>query len=164
MARPILILMLMMTQLLSGTGVSVYLCIGCDGSFGIHAGSDSCPPCQSDSTNSCHSCRDSAPEHHQSSCARHGSERPTPDTGNEFVAEASCGCTHIPVVVSSDQPSRAVRTSVTVDVEQFRSLVALPTFIGSDWHVLSRALLDDYPASAVADFFLTVVSTVVIRC
>jgi hypothetical protein len=162
MARSLLILMLMTTQLLAGSGASVYLCIGSGGSYCLDAGPDSCTCCHEEHGNTGDGCKH---EHGDSACNHHDQDPQPIQLGTDgLTAVDQCGCTHIPVMLSSDLPTSTARTSVTLDVERLASLVALPLECRvNEWLVDQPAFHRSDPPP-VATFTLTVVSTVVIRC
>lgn len=160
MAKWSLILMLMTTQLLAGSCDSIYLCIGSDGTYRIDGGPDACSTCQVTCEASCTACS-GVERLGDSPCSTHLGERNCRSAVEKL--EESCDCTHIPVVLSSDQPARTVRSSVAVELE-LSSLVVQPPAIGLIYlPVLSSRLCSDC-TSAIPSFSLTVVSTVVIRC
>lgn len=165
MIKSLLILMLMTTQLLAGSGVSVYLCIGSDGSYRIDAGRDSCTSCKVTCGAGCNPCSDdSAGQHDGLPCGTHGNDRLLQQAIETLAVEESCDCTHIPIMTSSDQPTRAARTSITVDLERFSSLVAQAPGIGLAYLPVPQSSFHCCDTSTVPDFTLTVVSTVIIRC
>lgn len=165
MSKSLLILMLMTTQLLTGGGVSGYICISSNGSFGFHFGSSSCTSCQvaceadgksRGDSNSQQSC--------SSSCGKHRVDRLKKVTiGTQGVAR-SCDCTHIPVTIESEQSTRVARKSVTADYEELASLVALLPTIGNCCQAISQTTFHSIGIPVVPNFSLTVISTVVIRC
>jgi hypothetical protein len=159
MAKPLLILMLLTAQLLTGSSVSVYLCIASDGSLRTDTGPDSCTSCQD-------TCSDSACG--ALTAERHGSERQGRNrllqTCEVPALETPCDCVHIPIVTSSDQPARTAQSSITLEFEQLSSLVAPVSSIGLGCLSLSRPNVLYCDVCGVHDFTLTVISTVIIRC
>lgn len=165
MVKSLLILMLVMTQLLAGSGDSVYLCIGNDGSYSIHAESAPCAPGQVTCGSGCHSCNDASPgQQERSPCGNHPGDRAVFQTGDPLVLAGTCDCTHIPVVMASDQPTRTTRNSIAVDFEWLSSLLAQAPTIDIAYQSVLQLTFHCYDTSTVPDFTLTVVSTVVIRC
>jgi len=161
MAKSLLILMLVATQLLAGSGGSLYLCISGDGSFCcLDSGPGSCTCCheQDDDPPACASDCDEV------TCRCHD-RRETPADPTVEIANEGCGCIHIPLIVSAAQPTRVVRARTPTDAERLRQLMAsLPSI-----DVAHTAIVASPPASwggppAVPQFALTVVSTAVIRC
>jgi len=165
MAKSLLILMLVTTQLLAGSGDSVYLCIGNDGSYSIHAECDSCTPSQVTCETGCHSCNDSSlGQQGRSPCGNHPGDRAVSQIGDPLVMAGACDCTHIPLVMASDQPTRTTRNSIAVDFEWLSSLLAQAPTIDIAYQSVLQLTFRCYDTSTVPDFTLTVVSTVVIRC
>lgn len=165
MVKSLLVLMLVMTQLLAGSGDSVYLCIGNDGSYSIHAGSAPCTPGQVTCGSGCHSCNDASPgQQERSPCGNHLGDRAVSQTGDPLVLAGACDCTHIPLVMASDQPTRTTRNSIAVDFEWLSSLLAQAPTIDIAYQSVLQLTFRCYDTSTVPDFTLTVVSTVVIRC
>lgn len=168
MAKSLLILMLMTTQLLAGGGGSVYLCISNDGTCCcIDAGPASCTCCHEQETiqhDTC--CAEPGCEVASESCCEFHEEGSPSSNHYGVVAVDSCGCTHIPVMVSSDQPTTVTRSSMTTDAERISLLVALPLSLGSGFEISAPSLHFRWngPPTTVPDFALTVISTVVIRC
>lgn len=165
MTKSLLILVLMTTQLLAGSGASVYLCIGSDGSYRIDAGRDSCTSCKVACGAGCTACSDdSTGQHDDLPCGTHGNDRPFQQAIEMLASEESCDCTHIPIVTSSDQPTRTARTSIAVDFEQLSVLVAQAPGIGFAYLPVPQSSFRCCDTSAVLDFTLIVVSTIIIRC
>ncbi|WP_437186511.1 hypothetical protein SH668x_003665 [Planctomicrobium sp. SH668] len=169
MAKSLLILMLMTTQLLAGSGGSVYLCISNDGEYCcLDTGPRSCTCCQEHQQEAAHEtcCSDAGCTEGiaEPSCGHHDETSPCPEQ-NRVVKDDACGCTHIPVAASAGHPTTVTRPTVTVDSERLALLVAwLPTWLsGTD----AASFLPHFRWTgppAVPDFTLTVISTVVIRC
>jgi len=158
--------MLMTTQLLAGSGGPVYLCISNDGSYCcIDTGPASCTCCHGQEAiqhDAC--CGEPGCEAVSESCCEPHDEDPSQSDGHGLAAVDPCGCTHIPVMVSSDQPITA-RSSTTTDVERLSLLVALPLALGSGLEIAAPSPHIHWSGPpAVPDFALIVISTVVIRC
>jgi hypothetical protein len=156
MAKSLLILMLVTTQLLAGHSGTLYLCVSDDGSFCcIDTGSASCVCCH-DEEKSAHASCCSDPE-----CE----EKPTESQQLGLSAGDPCGCTHIPVMVSADQPATVSRSSIMTESERLSLHIALlsASFVYVEVVAPSPHLCWSGPP-AVPDFALTVISTVVIRC
>jgi len=165
MAKSLLILMLVMTQLAAAGRGSVYLCIGDDGNYCcLDAGPESCKCCHDEQKQQHDACCEVCDEEHPGRPSQHqGDDEPQPCDG-VLVAADSCGCTHIPVVMSSDESRNAVRSTLSVDVERSFSLMALPRALGSAGDAIAHPLSRWADPPAVPDIALTVLSTVVIRC
>jgi len=167
MSKTLLILMLMATQLLAGTGGSLYLCISNDGScccFDVGPESCTCGRGHKDGsagraaascdcgevTCQCHEC--------------HETSIPESEATIE-VANEDCGCVHIPLMVSVEQPTRTVRSTIATDAERLALLIAsLPSIsVNHTFSVNSPEVRWNGPP-AVPEFALTVISTVVMRC
>jgi hypothetical protein len=165
MAKSLIILMLMTTQLFAGSGESVYLCISNDGSYCcLDAGPETCTCCRNHEEPSEDACCSNAACAGEVACGHHDETSPCPNYFGR-IASDPCGCTHIPVMSSAAKPTTIARTSVRAEAERLALLDAcLPTcFIGVDAATLSPHLRWTGPP-AVPDFTLTVISTVVIRC
>jgi len=157
MAQSLLILMLVTTQLLAGNSGTVYLCVSNDGSY--------C--CIDTGSTSCECCHDEQEAAHDACCSDPacGDEAP-PFRQQGLLAGDPCGCTHIPVLISADQPATVVRPSNRTESERLALLVAwLPSlFLGSQVGVLTSLPTRWSGPPAAPDFALTVISTVVLRC
>lgn len=168
MFKSLLMLMLMTTQLLAGSGGSLYLCVSNDGYYCcIDTGPASCTCCHEQEEiphDIC--CSDPACEEESAaSCyERHEDEAPEPQLG--LLAADPCGCTHIPVTLSADQPTTVARFSITTESERLALLLAwLPSLHVDDEVVpLTSPHFRRSDPSAGPAFALTVISTVVIRC
>lgn len=158
------ILALIATQLLTGSGGSIYLCIGADGSLDIHSGLKACTSCKVAEKADHHCCGEHARTHHDSSCVDHGTQCPTHVAAKAAVTADRCDCVHIPVVVASDQPSRVARTSVILNEHRIFSLASLPGHGGCDRQSVSRSMPYGIDKSEIANCSLAMVSMVVIRC
>lgn len=167
MAKSLLILMLMATQLLAGTCGLLHLCISDDGTYCcIDAGPESCTCCQKHSEAVPEACCDEhAVDAVSETCCEHCEEESTEPDTQTSVAGDPCGCTHIPLMVSSSQPTTIVRSTISESVERYTLLVAwLPSLVGSDAVDGPSPHLRWFGPPVVPDFALTVISTVVIRC
>jgi hypothetical protein len=168
MAKSLLILMLMTTQLLAGSGGSLYLCVSNDGSYCcIDTGPASCTCCHDhEKIPDVACCSDPACEDESaaSSCEHHQDEAPQPRQIDLLVGDP-CGCTHVPVMISSDQPTTVARSSITAEAERLSLQIAFLSApcVGIEVAAPAPPLRWSGPP-AVADFALTVISTVVIRC
>jgi len=175
MARAILILTLVTTQLLSVSGDAIYLCVRNDGSTCcVDAGPESCTCCQApDKLAESESC-------HESDCDSHGlahghglaatchEEHAVPATQIPAIGSVigdDCDCTHIPLAVSSEQPTINSRQSAAANLD-FHAYLLAPA--GQEHEIGSvvgdfslQQWLGDAPP---IDFALTVISTIVIRC
>lgn len=167
MAKSLIVLVLMTTQFLTGISGSVYLCISNDGSYCcIDAGPASCECCHEPVEPSHDACcaEPGCEVASEFSCEAHDEDSPQPDR-HSFAAVDPCGCTHVPVMVSSDQPTTVARSSTAVDVERLSLLIALPLTLGSGLEIAVPSPHIHWSGPpAVPNFSLTVISTVVIRC
>lgn len=161
MAKSLLVLMLVTTQLLAGSGDSVYLCIGNDGSYSIHSECDSCTPSQITCGIGCHSCNNASPGQKE---RLHPGERSVSPTGDPPVLAGLCDCTHLPIVMASDLPTMVTRNSITVDLECLSFLFTQAPTINVARRSALQLTFCWLDTSTIPDFTLTVVSTVVIRC
>ena len=167
MARSLLILMLMATQLLSGSCRSLNLCISNDGAFCcIDGGPESCTCCQKHNERLPESCCDEhARDAVSDTCCEHSEEESTEADAQGSVAGSPCGCTHIPLMVSSSQPTTIARSALNEFVERNSLFVAwLPSLAASDAVNATSLHMRWFEPPVVPDFALTVISTVVIRC
>lgn len=169
MAKSLLILMLMTTQLLAGSGGSVYLCISNDGEYCcLDTGPESCTCCEEHQHKAAHEtcCSEAgcSGKNAEPECDHRNGSSP-PSDQPLVVLDDGCGCTHFPVAVSAAQATSAARSTFTVDIERLVLFVAwLPTrFSGADAAVFSPQFRWRRPPT-VPNFALTVMSTVVIRC
>ncbi|MBS0207766.1 MAG: hypothetical protein JSS27_02320 [Planctomycetes bacterium] len=161
MARLLLILMLMTTQLLTGSGASVYLCVGSNGSYCFDSGPDSCSCCHEEHETTGDGCKH---EHDDAACNHHDESQPVQPGTDRLTALDPCGCTHIPVMLPSDQPTNASRAAVKVDVERLTALITLPLLSSFDGWLASQPAIHWSDPPPDGNFALTIVSTVVIRC
>lgn len=164
MFKPLLIAMLVAAQLSTGSGVSAYVCIGDDGWFRIDAGAESCSACRSVCCTKANlPARDTA-----QSCCRHPGERKAESAQSEVSAveaSGSCDCTHIPVMVSSEQSAKAVRNLISCELEDSSSSLACQPTIGDIFRpAVDRLGLHRSRFLQTPDFSLVVVSSVVLRC
>lgn len=134
MVKSFLILMLITTQLLAGSGGSVYLCIRNDGSFCcLDQGPTTCTCCDDQETDfdNPHALATEKPSGCGCDCGTAESTRECDN--NDFteparelvplVSDDPCGCTHI--LLSYDQPSaRVARMSDAPDGNQFYQYTA----------------------------------------
>lgn len=152
MAKHFLTLMLLTMQVLTGIGMSVYLCIGPGGVYCLNSEADACSLCpdnrggHEDDGSPC------------SCCGRKHHEEP------EQLAGDPCGCQHIQL--SGGNPSSGVRPVNVIDAEQLLALVAwLPLTPSFDNSLPSASLAHlQTHGPARAPSALAALSTVVIRC
>ena len=171
MAKSLLILAVLTTQLLGGSSGSVYLCISRDGSFRIDTGPVSCvcshyeeehhphfDRCCSKSTKPCGD--------QPGALAAVGEVKPAlPDLhGPSLLAGGDCVCTHIPLLI--EQSPAVTRVCATRDVERLAPLVVFPQVTVADQKLVavSSAVTGWRVRVAARPTALTVVSTVVFRC
>jgi hypothetical protein len=158
-------MVLVATQLLVGSGGSLYVCFAHDGVWCcIDAGPNHCQCCNPDCGEPRDACcmKSDLDVASSSGCPHRDTDHFSPHPSN-FGTDDSCECTHIPVLIAASQPLAAPRSSGTV-AEELAYLVAacLPTAGGT----CDAALIAHGSAvpPAFPDFALTVISTVVIRC
>lgn len=163
MTRWLLLVMLLTTQLLTGRGGSVYLCIDRDGVWHIDGGPGTC---------ACHRQKDSSgleAQGHDDLVGNHRNHRDVAtSTGSDrgiLTSDEPCGCLHIPVMLSSDQPMNGVRTLNKAEVERldasFANHLLSPGFASPSARAPSRYCSD---RPAIPDFSLIVASTTIFRC
>jgi hypothetical protein len=92
MPRSLLVSTLLVVQLLSWSGPSLYLCLGRDGSINVDFGPASCHRCRRHCGAEADEC-DPNHDHHQCLQGSNGGERPT-----LVVADRDCDCSHIQIV------------------------------------------------------------------
>lgn len=179
MGKWLLALLMTSTQLLVGSGGSVYLCVSRDGShFCFDSGPDSCTCCRAEATSSAPasgSCGcpsrpgDSGGDcgSQISCCADEPDEHEQPAAGCEFgvlIAADLCGCVHFPIVIGSDQLPTIVRAAMRLDGTELVSVVVSPpVFIGYALSACPQFRWDEQLGRR-ADYSLIVISTVVMRC
>lgn len=175
MIKSFLILMLMTTQLLAGSGGSVYLCIRNDGSFcclNVGPASGTCRElsvtsrddqvaqiAENSSGCRCGCCGDE-------SASQTADDQPAAPTSElSDLSGTPCGCIHI--LLSHDQPSaRPAKALAASDVEQFCQIASDLTSVAQtgganpDWHSLGQR----FRPPAVRSQTLTVLSWVLIQC
>ena len=165
MFRSLIFVAMMATQLFARSAGAVFLCVCNDGSaVCICPGPSACTCCGKYCEGSIERCvnktsREAEPERCCENCAE------TPAKEDVFPAiDAPCGCTFFPLMVESDQPTTMIRCAA-MEVEWNSHLVALlPTCVEIDELDLRLHQWRMLPPLASPDFFLTVISTVVIRC
>lgn len=167
MFRSLIIVTLLATQLLAGSAGAAFLCVCNDGSsVCICPGPDACTCCRESCERSPESCADKPSNEAVSErCCENCADDPVKSDVFFAVDSAPCGCTYIPLVAESVQPTTLTRSAIMDTVEWYVHFVALlPTSVGRDevdmrpppWHWLQPR--------AIPDFSLTVILTVVIRC
>lgn len=168
MLKSFLILMLMTTQLLAGSGRSVYLCIGDDGSFCcLDMGPASCTCCadQEVEISEEHSGCGCGCDESKSSRDSERSSRMEPSAESILRSGDLCGCTHI--LLSSEQPSlRVARMSGAVDADYFAQFAAeTPAVSGTGAAIDARhSCRQRFRPPTISSHALTVLSCVSIRC
>lgn len=166
MARSLLILMLVTMQLFAGSTASVYLCVSHDGSFCcVDTGPDSCTCCQeAEEDSSAHEvcCVAHADENHPGPCGD-PHENSVPQADGQPVVSDPCGCTHIPVRLSSHQAVSVGRSSVPGDLER-----VIPAAVWLGFSRIAPASLGranrHRSEPPPRDPALIVISTIVLRC
>lgn len=169
MIKSALILMLVTTQLLAGSGGSVYLCISNDGSFYcLDAGPSTCScgtrqatslgdadDADKDGCSCCSHCRASKPHN----------ERDLAPITELSSSEDSSGCTHI--LLSHDQgPSQVARSTSAADMDRLlhlaghlRAVTPMLSVIDCGCSLRERFWLPAIPSQTMA-----VLSSVLIQC
>ena len=139
MAKSLLTLVLMATQLLAGSPSALYLCLGDDGSVGIDFGPDNCGRCDHSPGDDCAAttavCPDAYCQDH--SHADHHGCSPSPlAVGDDAWCDAGCDCIHIqisqpqcPTLSPAVDPSAAQRLALLV--------MPLPGELGSSLGVVT---------------------------
>lgn len=162
MTKALLALMLMTAQFLGGTAASVYLCIGEDGTFGFHTDGSCCTEGSEYLTVVAGCCRDCEPAGHHHVGGMCGADSTALPAASDRSAEDGCGCSHIPVVVATEQPAGIFRASWLGECSLLFA-TWVPEFVPAC--LFARSLTMDRSVAAVTpNFRLVVVSTVVIRC
>ncbi len=167
-AKTLLILMLMTTKLLAGSGGSLYLCVSDDGSHCcIDTGPASCACCHDheqishDTCCSDHPCEDDSAA---TSCEQNEDEA-APLGQRDLLADEPCECTHIPVMISTNQPTTVARSLMMAEAEWLSLQISvLSVSCGSVEDPASSQYRCWSGPPTVPDFTLTVISTVVLRC
>lgn len=169
MVKSLLILALVTTQLLAGSGGSLYLCISNDGShWCVDSDPASCTCCRQEAEKTAESGEgdDSGCccSHVAGSCDGDRDEHRKPSELPELAGQP-CGCTHI-LISHPQQSPTAVRASSTTDAERLALLVALlPHALLHDQFVSDGPdpafRLDSPPLPSQS---LTILSSVVLRC
>lgn len=165
MARSILVVMLMATQLLAGSGGPVYLCIRSDGSFCcLDAGPGSCGCCEVEApdrkkSSGCSCCHhDSAPV-----CESTADRKCSADLVGVIVGH--CDCTHV-LLVQENSSARVVRASGSVERIGPMGLAVDPSStsiaeeMGRPWAGRS----EPFRPPTTTPHTLTVLSCVLIQC
>lgn len=161
MIRSLLVLLLVATQLLAGSGGSVYLCIGRDGTACLDAGPESCTGCHDHDETADSVCAGASC---MPSCGHHHHEQSSPPAEDQRAAADPCGCTHIPLMVAASQPTTRSRGSIATETERFCPAIEwAPSVAVIEAIAPARILPHSGPPEAL-DFGLIVVATVVSRC
>lgn len=171
MAKSFLILMLMMTQLLTGSG-ALYLCIRNDGSYCcLDAGPQSCTCCINEDSESGiqptlapqESCSGACGE---SDLSATNEENRAPRISNLTMVASNnpCGCTHLRL--TNETAIRNARTASAPDSSAYASVVAdLSTFASDDFGNRARfAFGKPLTLLPKRSHALTVLSWVSIQC
>lgn len=123
MIKSFLILMLATTQLLTGSGGSVYLCIKNDGTFCcLDTGAEACRRCVDElpvveeEPSGCACCREAdsptLPLHESAAASKFVSA---------LVSGDACGCTHV-LIARDPAHAKLSRSSALLDVQQFAAV------------------------------------------
>lgn len=166
MFRSLIIVALMATQLFARSAGAVFLCVCNDGSaVCICPGASACTCCGKSCEGPTERCvNETSGEAEAESCCENCDDAPPKE--DVFPAiDAPCGCTFFPLTVASDQPTTMIRCAKMEVVEWYSCFVALlPTWVERDEFDVHLQQWRTLPPLANRDFFLTVISTVVIRC
>ena len=121
MIRTLTILIVLITQVLSGPGCGGYLCFHKDGTFCcVDGGAESCHCCSDSAKSADVPCKDqcSGHKHGDECCAVAGNSEADENSNKptrryEFPAHESlpCGCIHIPIVAPAAKVERATELS-----------------------------------------------------
>lgn len=133
MLKTLLSLVLATTQLLLGSGSTLYLCLCENGFHCVDFGPASCTCCHSRAEQEEHvdhcGCSESAVK-----CDGGRAEHSKSDNDNivsQIVPNDSCGCTHFQI--TNEQPTNNVRASSATDLERhFQFAAVLPYFLTND--------------------------------
>lgn len=150
----LLLTLMLLPQILTGIGASVYLCIAPGGIYCFNTEPDSCSYCPK------HACeQDAVDEELPCSCC--GRKHPSEPLR---VAGHSCGCEHI-LMSGGHSPDR-VRSLSLADAEQLFALLDLIPLVPSTELFQPAICRSALPPDRTADgtFSLAALSTVVIRC
>lgn len=163
MSQSLLILMLALTQLLGGSGGSVYVCISNEGTFCcLDAGASSCSCCAKEEA----SCTESGCR-----CSRNLFQPISDGVENtEYVACAtsliasnSCDCTHILLMVDElTSISPSITAAGAFDHVPVSTLLPL-VYSGISSHVVALPVRA-YILPTTPPLALTLLATIVIRC
>lgn len=159
MARSILVLILMMTQLLIGSGGSLYLCVSSDGScWCIENDPETCTCCPVAGPHEVGQCSCESDV-----CSRCSEYSEAPESAqNDFKVANPCGCTHI--LISSEQVASSAQIS-TISGRYLQVVALVPCILACDELARcsqSQASWNGPPQ--IPAFALSVLSTVVLRC
>lgn len=158
MVKSLLMIVLITLQLLAGSGVSAYLCIGDDFQIRFHTDSDTCSSC-SVSAVGCTACEQAKTDQHHQCCMTHSDQ----STIDSLVTADSCDCIHIPVILASGHVIRILRPICAEDLK----LLLSPSLIHDTTHFNCHTFqtdvicLPEWPNSPDTLFAL---STIIIRC
>lgn len=167
MFKSLLILMLATTQLLAGSGGSVYLCIKNDGSFCcLDAGAATCSCCEEETPvvqqkpSGCSCCSEAA-----SPSLSAQEFAPSSSVELALTSNDPCGCTHI-LIAQDHAQSQLTRMSSRCDLHHFVEMTShLPGLISIASVAASRLASSwQYRPPTVDSHTLTVRSAVQIRC
>lgn len=162
MVRSLLLLTLVLTQLLAGSGASVYLCIDEDGLCCVDGGAESCTCCQQIQAEATDAC---GRDHGDSQCCRHEESQPSDSNEGGSVTNDACDCTHLPLTMPSDQPASPARKLNASDAGRLLALTALvPSSLDFVLSFDGPQVSESLGALAVPDFTLLMVTAIIIRC
>jgi hypothetical protein len=169
MAKTLLSLMLMLTQLLSWSTPSVYLCVDSEGTIRLDGGPNSCDGCHHDSHDdhdeALHEC-----SHHKCSAghdyglaSRCSSEACSADAPQLWtLADADCDCLHFQIV-SQQQPT-TVRAAASIDSAQQNLVAPLADILSMTQPTSSQVESAGGPFRAASSFALIERASVCLRC
>ena len=159
--------MLVATQLLAGGGVAVQLCVSGDGSYCcLDGGPGDCDCCREFGGDSKKT--EAAPAEGCGSecCGHHEPVKPRKADPLEAFADAACRCTHVPLVLSTDEQAIATRSHAALSDPSADVLaVWVPTtLVYTSSVVSSPPPLRWSQRSTVPDYAVVVIATTVLRC
>lgn len=160
MAKSLLSLLLMLTQLLSWSMSSVYLCVDSHGAVCLDGGAESCDCCQHE----CHQDHDGLCSHdvcHEQH--EHGVPAGSSDSPAGWTpADADCDCSHIQIV-SQQQPT-SVQATVSIDVAHQDFVTPFADGLSATYSALGQIEPADSPLRAASSFALIERASVCLRC
>lgn len=159
MAKSLLMIVLVTMQLLTGSGVSAYLCIGDNFQIRFHIDSNSCTFCLGCMVDGSADKEAKTNQQHNYCCMAHADHSIT----DSRVTADLCDCIHIPVMLASGHVIRIVRPTCAEDLKLLLSPLVNHDTTNFNCHSFQTDLicLPERPNSRDTLF---AVSTVIIRC